>query len=212
MKRNAMLLFMLALCPHSMLSAQTLKDVVNPETQITWLGLDFSLLKVVADEGAWVNKTPGEMFKAWNQLMIDEQKKYNIAEALSRDQVKFALDVTMDHNAALPADNLFLAQATPETLPKDSDVPQVIKSYDFKGNKGIGVMFVAESFDKPAQQANWWVTFVNMETKEVVYIQKMSAESSGFGLRNYWSSTVYYIVKRIGSSEYKKWRKAVKSN
>lgn len=210
MKRTGLWLLLIT-CLSTSISAQTLKDVVNPETPITWLGLDFSLLKVVADQDEWVNKKPQDMFKAWNELMINEQKKYNVAEALGREQVKFAVDVAIDHNATLSADNLFIQQALPETQVKAEDVAEVIKSYDFKGNTGIGVMFVAVSFDRPAEKGNWWVTFVNMETKEVVYSEKMSASSSGFGIRNYWASTVYQILKRIGSSEFKKWKKSVKS-
>lgn len=202
---------MLAVLIFSGLSAQTLKDVVNPETPITWLGLDFSLLKVVADQDAWTGKTPKEMFKAWNELMINEQNKFNVAEVLDRDQVKFALEVTMDHNAALPDNNIFIQQSLSENLPKVGDVPTVIKSYDFKGNTGIGVMFVAESFDKPALKGNWWITFINMETKQIIYIQKLSETAAGFGLRNFWASTIYNSLKQIKSTEFKKWKKSVKS-
>ena len=200
----------LAILVFSGLSAQTLKDVVNPETPMTWLGLDFSLLKVVADQDAWTGKSPKEMFKAWNELMINEQNKFNVAEVLDRDQVKFALEVTMDHNAGLSDNNIFIPQSLPENLAKVGDVPAVIKSYDFKGNTGIGVMFVAESFDKPALKGNWWITFVNMDTKEIIYIQKLSESAAGFGLRNFWASTVYNSLKQIKSTEFKKWKKSVK--
>ena len=186
--------------------AQTLKDIVNPETPVTWLGLDFSLLKVVADQDAWGDKNPREMFKIWNELMINEQTKYDVAKALSRPRVKFAVDVTMDHNSALTPDDLFVQQAMPETYGKASDVAELIKSYNFKDNSGIGVMFVAVSFDRPAQKGNWWIVFVNMETKQVVYSEKMNARSTGFGLRNYWASTVYGMLKQIGAAEFKKWK------
>ena len=201
----------LSILVFSGLSAQTLKDVVNPETPITWLGLDFTLLKVVADQDNWVGKNPKDMFKAWNDLMMNQQKKFNVADALDREQVKFALDVTMDHNAALPDNSIFIQEASYETLPKFNDVHTVVKSYDFKGNTGIGVMFVAESFNKPAHKGNWWVTFINLDTKEVIYIEKLSETSVGFGLRNFWASTVYYSLKQIKATEFKKWKRSVKS-
>lgn len=209
MKKIGLYLLLLLVTVQTGVVAQTLKDVVNPETPITWLGLDFSLLKVVADQDAW-GKTPNEYFKAWNALMINEQEKYNIAEALDREQVKFALDVAIDHNDALLADNLFIQQSSPDALAKVSDVPSVINSYDFKNHTGIGVILIAKSFDKPAARGYWWITFVNMETKEIVFVQEMNAGSSGFGLRNYWASTVYYVLKQIRSKEYKKWSKSVK--
>lgn len=210
MKRTALLL-LLVLGLSTISFAQTLKDIVNPETPITWLGLDFTLVKVIADEDDWVNVKPQDMFKRWNELMINEQQKYNVAEALGRKQVKFALDVTMDHNAALPANNLFVQQVLLEDEVKKEDVVEVVKSYDFKGNTGIGFMFVAQSLDRPAEKAVWRVVFINMETKEIIHSMQLAAGSSGFGLRNYWASTVYEIIKRIRSSEFKKWKKSVKS-
>lgn len=198
-------------CLSTSITAQTLKDIVNPETPITWLGLDFTLVKVVADQDDWVNLKPQDMFRRWNELMISEQQKYNVAEALNREQVKFALDVAMDHNAALPADNIFVQQSLPEYQVKKEDVAAVIKSYDFKDNTGIGFMLVAQSLDRPAEKGVWRVVFINMETKEIIHSMQMAAASSGFGLRNYWASTVYGLIKRIRSSEFKKWKKSVKS-
>lgn len=210
MKRLGLLL-MLVISMSTSLTAQTLTDIVNPEVPITWLGLDFTLVKVVADQDEWVSLKPQDMFKRWNDLMINEQLKYNVAEALGREQVKFALDVTIDHNANLPAENLFVQQALPEYQVKKEDVVEVVKSYDFKGNTGIGFMLVAQSLDRPAEKGVWRAVFINMETKEIIHSVQMAGASSGFGLRNYWASTVYQIIKQIRSSEFKKWKKSVKS-
>lgn len=210
MKRLSLLL-LLAIGMSTSLTAQTLKDIVNPEVPITWLGLDFTLVKVVADQDEWVNGKPQDMFKRWNELMINEQQKYNIAEALQRTEVKFALDVTMDHNAALPADNIFVQQSLSEDQVTKEDVVAVVKSYDFKGNTGIGFMFVAQSLDRPKEKGVWRIVFINMETKEIIHSMQMAAPSSGFGLRNYWASTVYGIIKRIRNDEFKQWKKSVKT-
>lgn len=210
MKRlSLLLLLVIGMLPS--ITAQTLQDIVTPEVPITWLGLDFTFVKVVADQDEWEYLKPQDMFKRWNELMINEQQKYNIAEALQRAEVKFALDVTMDHNAALPADNIFVQQSLPEDQVTKEDVAEVIKSYDFKGNAGIGVMFVAQTFDRPKEKGIWRVVFVNMETKEIIHSVQMAAVSSGFGLRNYWASTVYGIIKKIRSSEFKQWKKSLKT-
>jgi hypothetical protein len=53
----------------------------------------------------------------------------------------------------------------------------------------------------------FFVTFINMNTKEVLFTERMTGEPGGFGLRNYWAGSVYNILKRIKSTEYRSWQK-----
>jgi hypothetical protein len=189
--------------------AQKLSDVFNEETEITWLGLDFSEMKVIGDKENWGDKSPVEMYEAWNQLMINESSKYDIAKALRRDRVKMAVSIAMEHNNNLRLNDadVFKIEPSPSYFLNTENIKKIVASYDFRDNKGIGFMMIMESFDKTATTGKMWATFINLNTKEVLFVQQMAARSGGFGLRNYWASCVHDVLGQIQGTEYRKWYK-----
>jgi hypothetical protein len=206
MKRCMLLLSLFLLATVSS-QAQTFNDVFDKKTEITWLGLDFTGTKIIGDKETWAKHDPIQLFEAWNQLMIKERDKYNVAEALHRDQVKQALEITMNHNSALNVTDLF-ADVTSNQFKLTPDIIQtIVESYSFKGYSGIGIMFVVETLDKTMAEGALFVTFINLNTKEVLFTERMTGEPGGFGLRNYWAGSVYNILKRIKSTEYRSWQK-----
>ena len=206
MKKFLISLIVLIYCVSS--QAQTFNDIFNDQTEIVWLGLDFTKTKVIGDKESWVNREPLDLFEAWNQLMINEADKYNVAVALHKNKVKPALEVTMAHNKNLSTEDIFVTSYLPEYKLSTEAIQGVVNTYDFSGYSGIGFMIIIESFDKPAQRASMCVTFINLNTKEVLFAQRLTNSPSGFGLRNYWASTVYSILKKIRSTEYRKWMKS----
>jgi hypothetical protein len=96
-KFSVLVAFIIATCVHSAI-AQTKADIFNPKTKITWLGLDFSQTKFIGSEAAY--KATGELINsdfvnryipAWANLFITEPTVYNVAKAVHRDSVHFAL-------------------------------------------------------------------------------------------------------------------------
>jgi hypothetical protein len=204
--RILFLLLLLSIGIHA--KAQTFKDVFNPETEITWLGLDFTAIKIVGDEIIWDGKEANSMYTAWNELMFNEQEKYDMAKALQRDKVKFALDVTIAHNKLLNADTTVFVNSLPNTYTlKLSQIQEIVKGYDFLGNSGVGVMFIMEAFNKPVREGSLCITFINLNNKEVLFSTRMASVPAGFGLRNYWASIIYMAIKSIQSGSYKEWRR-----
>ena len=71
--------------------AQTKDNIFDGASEITWLGLDFSQAKFIGDAsnfggaGEVTNESFRDKFtKGWNQLFIDEMKKYDVAAAVHR--------------------------------------------------------------------------------------------------------------------------------
>jgi hypothetical protein len=93
---------MFALTTVSSVFAQTKSDVFNPDTEITWLGLDFTGAKFIGDrERLGSTSDIRHLLDAINELMVKEADKYNVAAALKRKQVQNAIEVTMEHNNVL---------------------------------------------------------------------------------------------------------------
>jgi hypothetical protein len=187
---------------------QTKGNVFNPDTQITWLGIDFSGAKFIGDRERLGSESDiRHLLDAINELMIKEADKYNVAAALKRKTVENAIDVTNEHNAELDILSMTSAEGKDHIHLKPDDVDQIISTYDFKGKSGIGLMFNVESFNKVIEEGSFWITFINMGTKEVLFTERLTAPPSGFGMRNFWAGSVNGVLAKIKKKEFENWRK-----
>jgi len=189
--------------------SQRANDVFNTALPITWLGLDFSQARFIGDHYKFTSVHDARnLIDAWNELMIKEPAKFDIAKMLGKKQAILRVDVTQTHNNALDM-ALLLADSTGQHnhLKKD-DIETIVKFYDFKGLKGLGVMFNVETFNRKIPMALVWVTFVNMETGEVIFTEQMEQAPGGFGIRNYWAGAIYETMVRVRKKELEKWQLA----
>ena len=85
-------------------------------------------------------------------------------------------------------------------------VASIIKKYDYKGKKGLGMMFVVEGMHKEAKKASMWVVFIDMDTKKMLLAKQLEGKASGFGFRNYWAKTFYNVLKEV-EEDFNKWSK-----
>lgn len=199
---------MFALSAGSPVFAQTKSDVFNPDTEITWLGLDFTGAKFIGDrERLGSTSDIRHLLDALNELMVKEADKYNVAAALKRKQVQNAIEVTMEHNAELDILSLISAEGNDHVHLSPDLVEQIISDYDFKGKSGIGLIFNVESLNKLIEEGSFWVTFVNMGTKEVLFTERLTAPPSGFGMRNFWAGSVNGVLAKIKKKEFENWQK-----
>lgn len=205
MNPKQLLLAVIFLCGYA--QAQTSADVFNEKTTITWLGIDFTAAKFIGDEDLWTNANRAhDMFEAFNTLMAKEREKYNMASALDKAQVEYALQVTTAHNKGLSIEELSTNSQSNYTM-KPGYIQEIIGGYDFMGQTGIGVMLNIEAFNKTAQLCTLWVTFINMDTREVLFTEKMTEAPIGFGVRNYWAGAIYKMMKAMRKDSYDRWRK-----
>ena len=192
------------------LQAQERNDIFDPKTKVTWLGIDFSAHKFIGDrERLGSESDMRHLFDARNDLIVKEADKYNIADAIGRKGSTFVneIDVTKEHNTELDVMSMYSDSEKDYMHLKADGVAEIIAGYDFKGLTGIGMMFNSESFSKLNQEAAIWVTFVNMETKEVLFSERMTSPPAGAGTRNYWAGAMVKIIERIKKKEFEAWRK-----
>jgi hypothetical protein len=182
------------------------QDVFDYKEPVTWLGLDFSELKFIkADEIITERELQDKYFPGWNELVLNEPKKYDIVKASDHDDVSYFTDAVNTVNKNAKGGFITDDKKAFEHL-DNAKVQQMVKKYDLKGKTGLGLVFIVEAMDKGAKEASIWVTFINMATKEVLLAKPVVAESGGFGFRNYWAATFYKVMKNMPSSM-KKWKK-----
>ena len=189
-------------------NAQTAQDVFKSGTPVTWLGLDFTEARFIGDrERLGSHSDVLHLMEAINQLIINEPTKYDIAAAIARTRVEKSINVTSNHNAQLDVSELLSDQSRDYQRLKASDIEEIVSGYNFDDLDGIGLMFNVESFSKMDESASVWVTFINLNTKEVLFTQRMTGKPGGFGLRNFWGRSIYNIIGDIKKKEFEMWRR-----
>jgi hypothetical protein len=202
------IVFMLSILLTLPVFSQDKADVFNPSTEITWLGLDFSGAKFIGDRERLGSESDiRHLIDAINELMITEADKYNVAAAIQRKTVDNEIEVTNEHNAELDVLAMISADGKDHVHLNRSQVEEIISSYDFKGKSGIGLMFNVESFNKLLEEGSFWITFVTMGSKEVLFTERLTAPPAGFGMRNFWAGSVNGILAKIKKKEFENWRK-----
>ncbi len=207
MKINVTII-LLMLIGTSVLNAQSRSDIFDPKTEITWLGNDFSALKLIGDRERLGSESDIlRLMEAWNDIMVVEaERKFNVAVATHRKTVVTNIDVTKEHNTELDVHAMYSDDKKDYVHLTKEGVAEIISSYDFKGLTGIGLMFNVESFSKLNGEGAAWVTFINIETKEVLLTERVIGHPGGMGMRNYWANAIAEIIERL-KKEFEVWRK-----
>src|SRR5688572_32698513 len=97
---RTLIVFMLSILFSFSGVSQDKADVFNPNTEITWLGLDFTGAKFIGDRERLGSESDiRHLIDAINELMINEADKYNVAAAIQKKTVDKENDVTNEHKA-----------------------------------------------------------------------------------------------------------------
>ncbi len=186
---------------------QTMADVMNNRTDITWVGLDFTAATFTpAMDFIEVQNNVDLALARWNALLEQEPAKFDLGTALGSTRTKNNTTIMQVVNAGLSPHDLIQGSARPLDAAK---IPGMVAGYKTEG-EGVGVVFIVELFDKTAVQSIFHVTFFNMATKEVLHTERMVSKPGGFGLRNYWAGGVSNVLKAIKSDYAKMWKKRFK--
>ena len=195
----------------TLLFAQTKANIFDGSTEITWLGLDFSQTKFIGaasnfgDAGEVTNESfKNKYAQGWNHLFIDEMKKYDVAAAVHRTGVKYAIDVTEKANSNLKKDFFSNNPGDYKSI-DEAKINAAVKGYDFQGNTGIGMIYFVEGMSKGQKAAGAWVTFVDMKSHTVLFTKYMEGKSGGFGFKNYWAAAFLDILKDV-KKQFKGWK------
>lgn len=192
-------------------SSQVIQDLFRvSEYKVSWLGIDFSHVKLIGGftqfSGAGTQSVVdvrNNFFPAWNNLVLSEPDKYDIKGMLRKGEITYDISMIMNLNANCPVEEME-GQNTPNY--SKEDIQKFVSSYPIENKSGIGVLLVAESLNKNAQEGYFHFVVINLSTKEVLFQERMRGEPTGFGLKNYWAGSYYRIMKDIRDSYYQKWK------
>jgi hypothetical protein len=191
-------------------SAQDKSMLLNTAIDVTWLGHDYTGAKFIGDRERFGSQSDvRHLIEAWNGILVTENDKYNPGTAIGRKKLELAIDIAKEHNENLELIDLFSDKKGDYQHLTETDVAQIISSYDFKGKSGVGLIYVVDSYSKFEEAAAIWVTFVDMGSNKVIYTERMNGKAGGFGMRNYWARSTYEVNEQLKRT-YLKWKKGPK--
>jgi hypothetical protein len=180
------------------------------ENTIVWYGIDYSKSRFVGsfaqfqDAGTIDGTTlKNKYFPGWNNLVLNERKKYDLARFFKKESVYYDLTPVEKINETTDADKVM--QNNDYTL-SESEISKMVARY--KGgdkNEGIGVVFITESYNRAAESASYYVVIFDVASKKVLITDKFKEKPGGIGIKNYWASTILKTLEDV-SKNYDKWR------
>ena len=204
--QSALLLTILSFCTKN-LSAQTFQDYFKPETNVTWLGIDFTDVKVIGHTDMDLEDLATRQFQGINELVLAEPKKFDLPKAFHKESVASDLSLVKAKNKGISDSQIKSDNDADLARFSNATIDKMVKSYDFGSKKGIGVIFFMEGMSKKKERSYIWVTFIDMGSKKVLYTERMEEKVGGFGLRNYYAKSIYEALEDI-EKNYKDWKKA----
>lgn len=188
-------------------SQLTFKDYFNEQTPITWLGVDFTEVKIAGHTDYEVKDLKDRHFTTINELILNEPKKYDLSKFFHHSNVQTNISTVESHNDKIDVSKIKSTGGDDENHLSSAAVEKLVKGYNFSGKKGIGAMVVVESMNKTKEHGTAYLVFLDMSNSKVLYSEKFTEKGGGFGLRNYWAKLVYNVLDNA-DDKYKDWKKA----
>jgi hypothetical protein len=191
------------------MQAQSLSSKVffNTDTiSAVYLGIDFTLAKLINDDASNATVIQSQQFNGINDLIVKENKKYDIQEAYHRTHWTVDLKEVEDRNSKANPDQLKSSNDADLTRLTPGDIEKLVQNFNFGSHKGYGILLIMEGMDKTKKQATIWFTLINMDEKMVLTTGRVEGKlGNGFGFRNYWASAIKNAISQA-KKDYNQWK------
>ncbi len=172
------------------------KEELKNSKSILWLGLDFTEARF---ESKYDFGTPeeltGKYVAGWNQVILQEPEKFDLETLFGFEKVDKDIGIALKRNDKLDKEKIFLGLGEINDYSLNEEIIQkIVSGYDLEYD-GYALLFIVESYSKTAVNGNIWVTYFHVPTKKVIQTKKMSGKPKGFGIRNYWTGSVFEIMR-----------------
>jgi hypothetical protein len=172
-----------------------------------YLGIDFTLAKLINDEESNAKFIQSTQFNGINDLIVKEYKKYDLQEAYRRINWIVDLKEVEERNSKANPDQLKSSNESDLTRLKPEDIDHLVNHFNFGPHKGYGVLLIMEGMSKSDKRATIWFTLINMNSKNVLTAARVEGKlGSGFGFRNYWASAIKNAIHQVKSKDYDLWK------
>lgn len=188
---------------------RNLKSVYN-NRNVAWLGLDFSLAKMVGPDGFRdPDRIVNVYLNAWNDMFITERNKYDVDRALRLNFTALWPSFFMEGNLALDPRKL-VGYDTRATI-TDDELQKAVEGYDLAQiEEQTAIAIVVEELNSLTKNGIGYIVIIDAESKTIVYKHRLTGKPGGISFRNYWAGTYDNWVKTIKRSVWPQIRQEIK--
>jgi hypothetical protein len=175
-----------------------------------YLGMDFTQARLINDEASNAAVIQSQQFNGINDLIVKENKKYDLQEAYRRTNWRVDTKETEDRNQKADPAQLKSSNDADLNRLNAGDIDKLVGNFNFGTNKGYGILLVMEGMDKTKKLATIWFTLVDMGGKKVLFTDMVEGKlGNGFGFRNYWATAIKSAIGTVKSKKYDQWKSSV---
>jgi hypothetical protein len=178
----------------------------NESLPATYLGIDFTLAKLINDDASNARTIQSTQFNGINDLMLSESKKYEIKEVYRRSNWIPDIKEVVSRNDKANPDSLKSNNEGDLTRLKPDDIDKLVRNFNYGSLKGYGVLLIMEGMSKTDKRCTIWFTLIDMDSKKVLTTARVEGKlGSGFGFRNYWASAIKSAISNA-KKDYEQWK------
>jgi len=180
-------------------SAQTEKDIFNPQVPVVFLGADYSKVQCTKSD-EFSNKPEILRFFVDANNLIEKNWKHIVVKKLNRDDVGWDFSYVTDVNSSVDWEKVYSDNIDYNI--SDTDIETMIRNLKIdqaKYKNSIGMLLVEENMCKTKPLASAAIVFFNINDLTPLFIKHASVKPGGYGFLSYWGLTnAYYINKSVG--------------
>lgn len=174
--------------PEVIVDSQRTRVMLSNE--YTYYGIDFSKLRLINS----AKMAQGESIKntfcpAWlgkfDEYYTEGYLRPRLgAEILNDERYPFQAEQYLKNNPSTIV-NLYATAWSVDTL------RMMVKDYQLVRKSGIGISFIISEFNKNEEEVIGYVSFFDIETRELLFVIKTYGKALGTGMTNHWFNGLY---------------------
>ncbi len=195
--KKLIFLFLLA-SPILIFGQKNIPEVTDEDIPVIWLGIDYSQAVYIGDRNKFMPQKFHDIYAEKSNFLIEnEDTKYDLHKFLVKNTVQYNISVANASNQAAPVILCYPEYEEQYTVLSDEGIQNTISKYDFGELKGVGVVLIMRTLDKSISQATAYLTYINIDTKTVIYSTQLEGRATGFGLAVFWTNPVIGMLKTM---------------
>ncbi len=191
MKKSLLLIYALVCC--MWVNAQNKFNLTEVKSLVNY-GVDYSLAKVYGGKDTgydyWIT------FDEINEYFISKSKTFDIGKRLGIPVEVVSLQAVNEVNKKINPDQILTTDAN--YLPTETQISEAIRKLPILSQEEkYGIVMLCLFMNKEEDRATYQFVVFNTKTREIIEQWTNTGRALGIGLKNYWSYSVHYAIKKI---------------
>ncbi len=178
-------------------SSQSLRDVSRSK-QITWYGIDQSMLRLFGFENSEKQKLVSEVLPAIDFTPLNDEDLAKLNRWFKKRISSSNTSGTESRNASVSAQNAFVDEIDYLDF---EDIENAVKNLKLTG-KGFGLIVFAESMDNKTRKASCWIVYLDEASGKIIHAMRYKELCDNpFGAASQifiWKSAIEANLKNAG--------------